>query len=153
MFAGVWVAPRRALSQACSLDPTFNPPLNPWAAVYVVTLQPNGKILIGGSFYFIGDTARGNVARLNPDGSLDPTFDPGTAADIDYVSAIAVQNDGKIIIGGGFSSSSGIAPPNLARLNPDGTVDPSFDPNLWVDGPVNAVVVQPDGKILFGGSF
>jgi len=152
-LAGLLMIPQLGFSQACSLDPTFNPALNPWAAVYVVTLQPDGKILIGGAFYFIEQMPRGNVARLNPDGSLDPAFDPGTAADIDYVSAIAVQHDGKILIGGSFASSSGTAPSNLARLNSDGTVDPSFDPDLSIDGPVNAIVVQPDGKILLGGNF
>ena len=142
-------------SQPGSLDLSFNPNLNDGAAVYALALQPDGKILIGGSFYFIDDQLVINVARLNPDGSLDSTFVPGSAADSGYVSAIAVQNDGKVLIGGSFYSSRGVTPNNLARLNSDGTVATDFhtNSNLTVDGPVNAIVVQSDGKILLGGSF
>ena len=139
--------------QPCSLDSSFNPALNTGAAVYFVTLQTNGQILIGGSFSSIDTVPIANVARLNPDGTLDQSFSPGAAADIGYVNAIAVQSDGKILIGGSFFSSAGITPENMARLNSDGTVDSDFDPNLYLDAPVNAIVVQPDGQILVGGSF
>jgi len=101
----------------CPLDPTFNPKLNAFSAVYYVTLQPNGKILIGGAFLSINGTAITNVARLNQDGTLDLTFNPGSVARFGGVNAIAVQNDGKILLGGSFSSGLGSAPPNLARLN------------------------------------
>src|SRR5262249_29993360 len=67
--------------------------------------------------------------------------------------AIAVQSDGKIIIGGSFTSSDSSVPYYLARLNADGSPDTTFDHTLYVDGVVNTVVVQPDGKILFGGGF
>jgi len=137
----------------CPLDPTFSPRLNNASAVYFVTLQPNGQILIGGAFLSINGTAITNVARLNQDGTLDATFNPSGAAAFGSVDAIAVQNNGKIVIGGAFASIAGVAPQNLARLNANGSVDPTFDPNLFVDGPVNAVVMQPDGRILLGGSF
>jgi len=84
---------------------------------------------------------------------LDPSFDPGTAADLGYVNSIAIQNDGKILAGGFFYSSMGLDSGMLTRLNPDGTLDDTFDPYLYIDAPVNAVLVQPDGKILLGGSF
>src|SRR5437773_2263913 len=87
-------------AQPCALDPTFNPPLNPGAQVYVVLLQTNGQILIAGSFASIGNNTLLNVARLNPDGTVDPTFNPSTAADLGYVNALAVQSDGKILLGG-----------------------------------------------------
>lgn len=153
IIAALWAIPSLALSQPCSLDLDFNPALDTNAQVYVVTLQPNGQILIGGSFKSVGNVPLANVARLNPDGSLDGTFDPGVAADVGYVTAMALQPDGKVVVGGSFGSSSGAAPANLARLNPDGTVDLDFDPNLYVDASVNAVVMQTNGMILFGGSF
>ena len=138
---------------AGSLDLNFHPAINVGTDIYAVTLQTNGQILIGGSFTSVEDLPRANVARLNADGTLDPSFDPGTAADLGYVNSIAIQNDGKILAGGFFYSSMGLDSGMLTRLNPDGTLDDTFDPYLYIDAPVNAVLVQPDGKILLGGSF
>src|ERR1051325_166160 len=149
----LWAMPQWSLAQPGSLDLSFAPALTAGAAVYVVTLQTNGQILIGGSFTATGSVSVVNVARLNPDGSLDATFNPGTAADTGYVDAIAVQTDGKVLIGGAFSSSTGATSQRLTRLNPDGSVDEDFDPSLVVDQPVNAVALQSDGRILIGGSF
>jgi uncharacterized delta-60 repeat protein len=153
----VWVAmlalPARSMGQPASLDSSFNPLLNPGAQVYAVAVQTNGQILIGGIFTSIGGTPVTNIARLNQDGTLDSRFDPLAAADLGYVSAIAVQTDGKVVIGGAFASSAGITPVNLARLNTNGTVDSSFDRSLSIDNAVNAALVQADGKILFGGAF
>lgn len=133
--------PARAHAQAGAVDSSFNPALNSGAAVYTVTRLTNGQILIGGAFNSIGVVNIANVARLNLDGTLDTTFKPGTTVNIGYVSAMAVQPDGKVLVGGAFFSSSGTAPGNLARLNPDGTVDKSFDPDLYVDANVNALAV------------
>jgi uncharacterized delta-60 repeat protein len=119
----------------------------------VVAVQPNGKILIGGTFTSIGGVSIVNIARLNTNGTLDTSFNPGTAADLGYVGALAIQDDGRILIGGSFFSSLGTAPANLARLNVNGSVDSEFDFNLGIDGPVNSMAVQPDGKIVFGGGF
>src|SRR4051794_25897578 len=77
------------LGQPGSLDALFDPALNPGAAVYCVTLQKDGKILIGGSFASVGDAPRANLARLNRDGTLDTSFDPATAVDTGFVNAIA----------------------------------------------------------------
>jgi uncharacterized delta-60 repeat protein len=75
-------------------------------------------------------------------------FDPN--AD-NLVLAVVVQPDGKILIGGGFSSVLGVARNRIARLNPDGTLDTAFDPNA--NGDVNAIALQADGQILVGGFF
>jgi uncharacterized delta-60 repeat protein len=124
--------------------------------VFVVAMQPDGKALIGGNFHVLSPNGivikRNCIARLNPDGSIDLSFNP--VAD-NSVRAIAVQPDGKIIIGGDFSSlspnSSAVVLRNrIARLNPDGTVDPTFDPN--VNGQVRAIKLY-FGSILIGGSF
>lgn len=145
--------PDRLLAQAGALETGFDAGLNSGALIYVVKVQPDGQILIGGAFYSVGGFPAANVARLNPDGSVDKTFSPGLAADLGYIDAIAVQPDGKVLIGGAFSSVTYAAPANLARLNSDGSVDTSFDPSLVIDAPVNGIVLQSDGKIVFGGSF
>ena len=127
---------------------TFDP--NADGPVYSIAVQPSdGKILIGGAFTTLkgGTITRRRIARLDSNGNVDTTFDPNANGP---VYSIAVQSDGKILIGGDFTSVGGTARNYIARLNPDGSVD-TFDPNA--DGPVYSIAVQPDGKILIGGGF
>ncbi|HTG43291.1 MAG TPA: delta-60 repeat domain-containing protein [Verrucomicrobiae bacterium] len=140
-------------AQPGSIDLSFDAHLSTFAAVYILVAQPDGKILIGGAFQSVGEVARANVARLNSDGTLDPTFNPGTAVDTGYVTAIAVDQFGRILLGGNFSSSDYSAPNNLARLNSDGSVDYSLDPGLYVDGAVNALALQDEDYIVIAGAF
>jgi uncharacterized delta-60 repeat protein len=70
----------------------------------------------------------------------------------DQVQAFAVQADGKILIGGFFTTVNGVGQPRLARLNADGTLDSSFASN-GVSGPVRSLLIQPDGRILVAGNF
>ena len=119
-----------------------------------MALQPNGKIVIGGDFSNVGGAARSRAARLNQNGSLDPTFaDPNISGDPFnlHVYAVALQNDGKIVIGGLFINVGGVSRPYLARLKADGTLDQSFAPD--VGNTVTSVYLQTDGKILIGGYF
>ncbi len=116
--------------------------------VYALAVQADGKILVGGAFSIMNGQARSNLGRLNPDGSLDITFNPGTDND---VYALAVQEDGKILVGGFFATLDGQPRDGIARLNPDGSLDISFNPGA--DGTINALALQSDGKILVGGSF
>jgi uncharacterized delta-60 repeat protein len=147
---------------AGSLDTNFNPGLvrsgyRPY--VFSVVVQPDGKIVIGGIFTAINGVARNGIARLNADGSLDSSFDPGTGAEgspnaAGNVSAMVVQPDGKIVIGGFFTAINGVKRQNIARLNADGSLDASFDPGTGVEGgQVSTMAVQPDGKIVIGGDF
>ena len=78
----------------------------------------------------LNTTVRGRIARLNSNGTLDTSFDPGAN---DAVNALAVQADGRILVGGNFTTMGGGAAGNtprnrIARLNPDGTLDPNFNP-------------------------
>jgi Domain of unknown function (DUF5122) beta-propeller len=67
-----------ALAQSGKVDPAFNPTVTGGGGfISAIAAQPDGKIVIGGSFSLVGNTARNNLARLHPDGSLDLTFDPG----------------------------------------------------------------------------
>ncbi|EKE67204.1 delta-60 repeat domain-containing protein, partial [Oceanibaculum indicum] len=114
--------------------------------------QPDGKILIGGRFTSYDGTTRNRIARLNTDGSLDTSFNPGSGAD-DNIYALVLQPDGKIMIGGNFTSYDGTARNRIARLNANGSLDTSFDPGSGANSTVQTIMLQPDGKILFGGSF
>jgi uncharacterized delta-60 repeat protein len=118
--------------------------VNGW--VKTVAVQSDGKIVVGGYFTSVGGTARNRVARLNSNGSVDPSFNPNVDGN---VNAMVVQSDGKIVIGGEFTSVGGTTRNRVARLNSNGSVDTSIDPN--VDRTVRAMVVQSDGKIVVGG--
>src|ERR1044071_760288 len=131
-------------------DPNANGP------VYVVVVQPDGKILIGGGFTTLSPNGgppvtRNHIARLNSDGTLDNAFDPNAN---DFVYAIAVQADGKILVGGFFNGANSIGGQSrnfIARLDPITGLADSFDPNANLT--VHAITVQADGKILVGGDF
>ena len=132
----------------------FDPNAN--GTVHVVVLQPDGKILLGGDFTTLSPNGgapvtRNNIARLNPDGTLDTAFDPNASGQGGEVAAIAVQADGKILVGGSFTTIGGATRNHIARLDPvTGSAD-SFNPSA--DGDVHAITVQADGKILVGGNF
>src|SRR5207249_3658413 len=85
-------------------------------------------------------------------GSLDLSFNPGSGAN-DSISCLAVQPDGKIVIGGTFTEVNGVPRRRLARFKPDGTLDSTFDPASGPNLFVSAIVLQPDGKLLIGGGF
>lgn len=129
---------------------SFNPGVN--GGVYSLAVQPDGKILVGGYFTAVGGQTRLNLARLNPDGSLDTGFNSGASGGTDStVYALAVQPNGKILVGGGFNYLGGLTRNYLGRLNADGTVDGSYNPGA--NGRVDSFAMQADGKILVGGWF
>jgi uncharacterized delta-60 repeat protein len=138
-----------------SLDTSFLNGLdgvNNW--VLAVVLQPDGKILIGSQFSLVNGIARHNIARLNTDGSLDNSFLHGLAGTDYGISCLALQNDSKVLIGGWFGSVNGAMRNQLARLNPDGSLDTTFlNGQAGPNGDISSLALQPDGKILLGGSF
>ena len=137
-----------------TLDAAFNPGAN--GPVWAIVLQPDGRIVIGGNFSTVGGGGEGNtprryLARLEPDGTVDPNFNPGTNMN-NYVQAMALQRDGKILVGGYFYAGlAGGVRYFFGRLNADGTLDESFTPGT--NGAVSTIAVQDDGKILVGGVF
>src|SRR5207253_489419 len=130
----------------------FNPNANNEMQVYVV--QPDGKILIGGDCTTLSPNGgaavtRNRIARLNADGTLDTAFDPNANG---TVAAIAVQADGKILVGGQFTSIGGQTRNYIARLDATTGLADSFDPNI--NGfYVSSIAVQANGKILVSGFF
>jgi uncharacterized delta-60 repeat protein len=115
----------------------------------------DNKVFIGGYFATFGGAIRNNLAWLSSDGALEPTFNglPGAIGYAPTVHALATQSDGKILVGGFFSSLDGMPRHNVVRLNPDASLDSSFGQGLVVDGSVRAFAIQPDGKIVIVGAF
>jgi uncharacterized delta-60 repeat protein len=112
-----------------SLDASFDPGtafLNEnYRNVRRIVVQPDDRILVAGEFSSFNGVPRNGIARLNPDGSLDTDFDPGTGAN-DIVRALALQPDGRILIGGFFTRFNGTPQGHIARLLSNGSLDPSF---------------------------
>jgi len=135
-----------------SLDGTFNTGTGFNDDVSYIVVQPDQKILVGGDFDSYNGTAVPYFVRLNSDGSLDGTFDPGTGPD-DSLTSIALQPDGKILVSGWFYSYDGNDVNYLARLNADGSFDSSFNIGTGLDSSANVMRVLSSGKILLGGSF
>jgi uncharacterized delta-60 repeat protein len=124
------------------------------APVMSVVLQPDRKILVAGSFLTMNRQSRQYLTRLHPDGSLDETFGNVSSVPDDRVNCLALQADGRILIGGDFKFVSGIPRNRIARLNPDGTLDLSFGHGLpGANNQISAIALQQDGKIVIGGSF
>ncbi|MEO6002622.1 MAG: putative Ig domain-containing protein [Opitutus sp.] len=140
------------LSANGTLDTSFNVDVD--GVVLGFAQQTDGKLIIIGSFSRVGGLSRSNIARLKTDNTVDEGFDPAPSG---QVTTVALQSDGKILIGGGFSAlrpnstTEPVSRSAMARINADGTLDVSFNPTP--NSNVNAIVVQPDGKILVGGAF
>ena len=142
---------------AGQVDPTFDAGIVDSgfgsSSIRAVALQPDGKILVGGFFTTVGGVSRHGIARLNADGSVDGTFAAPFFVNrrIPIVHAIVVQPDGKILIGGeGFNV--GTTDYFLARLLPDGSLDPGFlliQTNATAG--IDTITLLPDGRFYIGG--
>ncbi len=120
--------------------------------IFAVKMQNDGKIIVVGDFMTYNGISRKGIVRLNSDGSLDTSFNPGTGAN-NQIQTVAIQNDGKFIIGGLFSSYNGTSINRIARINSDGSLDASFNPGPGANNQVQTVAIQNDGKIIIGGYF
>ena len=120
-------------------------------SIYALAVQPDGKILVGGSFTILAGQTNEGLARLNADGTVDRGFFHGAGGATPWIYSLALQPDGKILVGGTFTTLGGQPCTNLGRLNLNGTLDNSFRP--LVNGGVYALALQTDGKILVGGGF
>ncbi|MBU6400518.1 MAG: hypothetical protein KGS61_09385 [Verrucomicrobia bacterium] len=134
------------------LDSGFNPGAGAEGIVDAVCAQADDKVLLGGAFATVDTVSRNRIARLNADGSLDSSFDPGQGAN-DVVRCVASQPDDKVLLGGDFTSIQFASVNHLARLNADGSLDGTFSVGAGSDGPVYAIALQPDGKVLVAGAF
>jgi uncharacterized delta-60 repeat protein len=117
-----------------------------------IALQSDGKVLAAGVFTTFTGESQNRLIRLNSDGSKDTSFDIGTGFG-GTVSSIVIQSDGKVLVGGGFTTFTGESQNRLIRLNSDGSKDTSFDIGTGFGGTVNSIALQSDGKVLVGGGF
>ena len=121
--------------------------------VRTVSLQADGNLIVGGDFLNFNGAATPKLCRLLPDGSKDPSFVLGTGF-TGNVYCTLLQPDGKIIVGGAFTSFNGSTANRLIRLNPDGSRDASFDTSIAASsGIIYSVAMQADGSLIVGGSF
>jgi uncharacterized delta-60 repeat protein len=141
------------LTAAGKIDPSLNLNFDEQTGNRVdsITITPDGKnFLVGGTFTSLrrADTGtrvtRNHFARVSLTGNVDLTFDPSNGGQSGgTINAIAVQADGKVLVGGAFRDVGGAKTVNIARFNPEGTADSSFNPTLAPDGPVNTIAVRP----------
>lgn len=148
------------LTQNGAVDNSFSGPSFSAGYIYCLQILPDNKILVAGMFSVTsGATTYRNIVRLNPDGSLDTSFNSGsgTRGTNAEIHALTMQNDGKILIGGKFTLWNGAGNRRLIRLNDDGSLDPTFTSTGTVNSEVRTIVVQNigenQGKIVIGGFF
>jgi len=146
---GCNIAYVRKYNQNGTQDASFNIPFTN-GVVNKVLVQPDGKIIIIGEFAQVNGINRLRIARLNSDGSLDTSFNVVGGVN-NTIYDVALQANGKILIGGLFTSISATSRPYFARVNSNGSLDNTFTPDAR--SYISAIKVQPDGKILIGGAF
>jgi uncharacterized delta-60 repeat protein len=148
-------APDGSLDSNFGTDGTTTTLVGLAAGAHAVALQPDGKIIVAGDAVFPRRKFAFVLARYNPDGSLDTSFDnDGKVTALGKFSAgdVAVQPDGKIVAAG--SKGSDLA---LRRYNADGSLDTGFDRNGEVATAIggkagaSALAIQSDGKIVAAG--
>jgi hypothetical protein len=117
--------------------------------VLASVVQPDGKVIIGGEFEYVNGVARQNIARLNADGSLDTSWNPGASS---FVAALALDAGGNVYAGGNFGFIGGGAGRNfVAKLSPSGVADAAWNPGA--NNVVGALALDGAGNIYVGGDF
>jgi uncharacterized delta-60 repeat protein len=135
-----------------TLDTSFHTATGFNGPVEVLLEQTDGKLLVGGSFTTYNGQPAVRVARLLSNGDLDPAFNPGTGAS-STVRALALDAQGRIVVGGQFTTFNGNAQPFVVRLLANGTPDVTFVVGSGLNGNPHAAVHQSSGKIVLGGVF
>jgi uncharacterized delta-60 repeat protein len=139
-----------------SRDTSFNvgTGFNAGTVGYTAVTQSDDKLIVGGSFTSYSGSTSNRLVRINTDGTKDLTFNVGNGPN-NIASAVAMQSDGKIIVGGQFTSYSGSSINRITRVNTDGTRDTSFNVGTGLDGNVstNGITIAADGTIYCLGSF
>ncbi|MFY8034593.1 MAG: delta-60 repeat domain-containing protein, partial [Flexibacteraceae bacterium] len=120
-----------------------------------ILLQPDGKILVGGSFNLFNGVLKNGLVRLNYDGSIDNTFNTGIGLNSsgEFITDICLLPSGKIIIGGSFNNFNGTPRRNIASLNSDGSIDTTFNVGTGTSGIISTIINGPGNKIIVCGDF
>lgn len=133
-------------------DTSFNPGFGANNRISEIKVADDGKIYISGAFTNFDGISRNRIARLNSNGTLDTSFNPGTGFD-GSVGLILIYSSDKIIAGGTFSSYNGTAATNLVSINSDGSRNTQFNFGTGANRTVSDLKGYPDGKILISGAF
>lgn len=145
------------LNEDGSIVETFNPAIGGTATVQTLTVQADGKVLIGGTFNHVNGFYINNLARLNADGSVDESFCANLGSGFNRdVTSIEILPDGKLLIAGTFDKFNDTHRIFLVRLNGDGTIDETFLPAIsqkYIGVGISTMLVLPSGKIVIGGGF
>ncbi|HMQ77891.1 MAG TPA: delta-60 repeat domain-containing protein, partial [Flavobacteriales bacterium] len=138
-----------------SVDPTFSSGPGPSpSGIGNILVQPDGRILVTGTFNTFNGVQRERIVRLESTGSVDLSFDAGPASGTGPYQTIALRPDGRILIGGSFTSVQGASRPGLAQLLSNGTLDPTFQVGSGFNpvGPTR-MVLDMAGRVLCTGLF
>ncbi len=153
VFIFIMILANKVIAGVPALDTSFSNGSGFSNVIRAVTVQPDDKILVGGGFGSYNGTTVNRIVRLNVNGLRDESFNTGTGFNGTVFSNIVLQPDGKVIIGGNFSTFNGATSSMIARINTDGSRDESFITGTGFTYYVNYLRLQPDGKILAGGEF
>ena len=121
-------------------------------SVNSIALQSDQKFIVGGDFTSFNSQTVNRLLRYNSECTIDNTFNIGSGFD-NAITTVALQTDGKILVGGEFTSFNGTTNNKIVRLNSNGSIDTSFLIGVGFNNSVKKIIVQPDGKILVGGYF
>jgi uncharacterized delta-60 repeat protein len=134
-----------------SVDETFTPGSGPNSAVRAIAIDGQGMIYIGGDFTQYNGQPRVRMARLFPDGTLDPDFDPKVGFNASVFAIQPLPELGGVLVGGEFWQVQGANQNAIARLDEEGDLDPSF--TSGAGSTVNDIVRLDDGRLVIGGAF
>ncbi|MDU0371562.1 T9SS type A sorting domain-containing protein [Hymenobacter endophyticus] len=159
-FTAINGAPASGLARleaSGTLDAAFTAACQTNGPVSSLALQPDGRLLVGGSFTTLAGSPRAYVGRLEPSGVLDASFAPYAppVRAVGGVSKLLIQPDGKVLVAGLFNlRGAGQADQYVVRLSGStGQYDPSFQFTLPTpDTSPRTILVQPDGHVLMGGN-
>ena len=112
----------------------------------IIKQQADGKLVIGGYYTTYQGVSANRIVRLNTDFSIDDTFVYGTGFNAE-VNNVAIQSDGKILVGGNFTTYNGTSRNRIIRLNTDGSIDTSFVIGIGFNSTVNTIELQSDGNM------
>jgi uncharacterized delta-60 repeat protein len=132
-----------------SRDPSFSVALLTGSQDTKMLLLPDGKLILGGDFTWVNGVRNFFIARLNPDGSTDTSYQPGAYTNARlYINAIALDASGALVVGGPTANVVGGQHRSVFRLLPSGALDPSFalDASLLARN-CNRLAVQPGGQV------
>jgi uncharacterized delta-60 repeat protein/uncharacterized repeat protein (TIGR01451 family) len=151
-YGGVNVNNLVLLNNDGSRDNSFSTGIGFNEKVYTIKKQIDNKIIVAGTFTSYNGVLKNRVLRLNTDGSIDDSFNIGTGAN-DEIRTIEIQDDGKILLFGKFTSFNNSLCNRLVRLNSDGSIDNTFNSGLGANNWILTSKLMQDGSIMIGGNF